>query len=59
MVNAMIFTAVLMVCVVAHACLPKGSKPTPKPGLTAAEKRRRARLKAERQMEHEWLQQYY
>ena len=54
----MIFTAILLACVVAHACIPKGNKPTPKPGLTAAEKRRRARLKAERELEREWLQQF-
>ncbi len=67
-VNAMIFTAVLLACVVVLACVPRGSKPTPKPGLKAAELRRRERLRsdslheamlqAERQLEREWLQQY-
>ena len=58
MVNAMIFAAALLACVVVHACIPKGRKPTPKPGLTAAEARRREMLKAERQLEREWLHQF-
>ena len=58
MVNAMIFAAALLDGVIIHACIPKGRKPTPKPGLRAAEARRRAMLKAERQLEREWLQQF-
>ena len=58
MVNAMIFAAALLACVLVHACLPKGSKPTPKPGLKASELHRREMLKAERQLEREWLQQF-
>lgn len=54
----MIFAAALLACVIVHACLPKDRKPTPKPGLKAAEMRRRAMLKAERELEREWLQQF-
>ena len=54
----MIFAAALLACVLVHACIPKGSKPTPKPGLKATELRRREMLKAERELEREWLQQF-
>ena len=54
----MIFAVALLACVVVHACIPKGNKPTPKPGLKAAELHRREMLKAERELEREWLKQF-